>query len=152
MCEPRSLGVEPLRFLAVHPDAFPQQQDVQPPIAEAPTLPGQLAQPPTQLGIVAAPTAVSNRRPIRAHDAARPPLAHPKARLEMRDLSRKRYAFRRLRAWRRASPFFSKQVLQICVVEHGLSQQPLQLGVPAHPLSTHQLPLAAPADPLRVCG
>src|SRR5262249_15503311 len=32
-------------------------------------------------------------------------------------------------AWQRASPFFCKQVLQCCVVEHGIGQKLLQLGV-----------------------
>ena len=77
--------VEPLRLLAVDPHAFAQQQDVQPPIAEAPALPGQLAQPPAQRGIVAAPRPIPDAGPIRTDDAARPPLAHPEARPEMCD-------------------------------------------------------------------
>jgi hypothetical protein len=98
------LGVEPLRPFAVHLHTVPQQQDVQPPVAKTPTLPGQLAQPPAQRGVVAMSAATPNRRPIRPDHAARPPLAHPEADPEMRDFSRKRFAFRRLRAWRRASP------------------------------------------------
>ena len=122
------LRVEPLRLLAVDPHAFAQQQDVQPPIAKAPTLPGQLAQPSAQRGIVAAPRPMPDAGPIRTNDAARPPLAHPKA--SPGDA-------RPLRAWRRAPPLFSEQALQPCVVEHGLRQQPLQLGIlllePAEP-------------------
>jgi len=82
------LGVEPLRPLAVNPHTFPQQQDVQPPTAKAPTLLGQLAQAPTQTGVAAASRPIPDAFPVRSNDAARPPLAHPEARPEAATASR----------------------------------------------------------------
>ena len=79
------LGVEPLRPLAVDLHALPQQQDVQPPVSKTPTLLGQLAQPSAQTSVAVAPRPIPDAFPVRPDDAARPPLAHPKARPEVCD-------------------------------------------------------------------
>ena len=58
---------------------------MQPAIAEPPALLRQLAQPRPERGVVGPPAAIADRAPVRGDDAARPPLAHLEARLEMRD-------------------------------------------------------------------
>ena len=72
-------------FLAVDRQAVAAEQDGQSPVAEPTALGCQLAQARTHRGIVAASRAVSDARPVRADDRARPPLAHPQAVPEMRD-------------------------------------------------------------------
>jgi hypothetical protein len=100
--------------------AFAAKQNMQAAIAEAPVQIGQLAQPRAQGGVVGTPAQVADRAPVRRNDAARPPLAHLEARLEMRD---------RLPPGGGRHHFFCQQLPQPGIVEHRVGIEPLQLRV-----------------------
>ena len=69
----------------VHRKALPSQQDVQPPVAEAPALMGQRSQPLPQCRIVRPAGPIAHRHPHAADRPARPPLAHVERRTQMSD-------------------------------------------------------------------
>src|SRR6201982_1449957 len=71
------LGIEPAQFLVVQQDALTLQQDMQPPIPEAPANSGDLAQSRTNETIIGSPAAVAHRAAVHAERLACPPLAHP---------------------------------------------------------------------------
>jgi hypothetical protein len=68
------LAVQPEQALVVDHDAFPPQQDQQPPVAEATALGGQLVQPAAELGIVGTTRPVAVGLRCEADQPARPPL------------------------------------------------------------------------------
>ena len=69
----------------VHRKALPSQQDVQTPIAEAPTLMGQRSQALSQFCVVRSAAPIPHRHPHAPDRSARPPLAHVERRTQMSD-------------------------------------------------------------------
>lgn len=77
------LLVEPLGLLPVDHHALPAQQDMQTAIAEPATLVGQPSQLLAQNSVIVPVGTIAHALAIGIDDAARPPFAHPVARLEM---------------------------------------------------------------------
>ena len=134
--------VEPLGLFPVDRDAVPTKQDVQPSIAEPPALLRQFAKPRPQFTIICPARAIPHARAVRPDDDARPPLAHPQRRLEMRDrlpLRGGRYHFFDSRSFRPAlsSIVSASSSLEPCVL---LLERPQTLRVGHFQTAEFRLP------------
>jgi hypothetical protein len=69
----------------VHRKALPSQQDVQTPVAEAPTLMGQRSQPLPQCRVVRSAAPIPHCHPNAPNRPARPLLAHIERRTQVSD-------------------------------------------------------------------
>jgi hypothetical protein len=70
------VAIDSEQALVVHQEAFPSQQDVKAPVAEASALMRQGTQPLPQSCVVWPARMIPHRHPLAADNGARPPLAH----------------------------------------------------------------------------
>ena len=110
-------AVQPIELLVIHRVTFARQQPAQAPIAEAPPLRGQFAQPLPQCRVVRSSAPIAQSRMIQSHQPARAPLTQPVTAPSPASL---------LLAAPQASDVFSEQVLERRVIQHRLGQQLLQ--------------------------
>lgn len=82
---PAFLAVEPIDAVDPRRLALASEQDEQPPIAEAPALIGEVAQPATQLRLRRSPRPIADHLAVGADDGAGPPLRQAHGGQQMRD-------------------------------------------------------------------